>query len=101
MGNLETIISRLIENGSLPDTPVSVVAEATLPTQRTARATLAAIADLCAKQQIGPPALIFIGPAAKGDTRLEWLTNLPLFVKTIVLTRDPTGNAEFSSKLAA
>lgn len=101
MGNLETIAARLIENGSPPDTPAAVVANATLPTQRTAKATLATVADICTKQRIGPPALVFIGPAAKGNARLDWLTKLPLFGKTIVLTRDPAGNAEFSAKLTA
>jgi len=101
MGNLETITARLIENGMSPDTPTAVVADATLPTQRTAQVTLASIADHCAKNHIGPPALVFIGPAAKGDTRLDWLSKLPLFAKKIVLTRDPIGNAEFSAKLIA
>ncbi|MFH1371900.1 MAG: uroporphyrinogen-III C-methyltransferase [Planctomycetota bacterium] len=101
MSNLESIANRLIENGMSSDIPAAVIANATLPTQRTAKATLASIADLCAKQHIGPPALVFIGPAAKGDTRLDWLAKMPLFAKKIVLTRDPIGNAEFSAKLIA
>ena len=101
MSNLETITNRLIDNGMPPATPAAVVANATLPTQKTTKATVASIADLCAKLHIGPPALVFIGQAAQGDTRLDWLTKLPLFGKTIVLTRDPTGNAEFSAKLTA
>ncbi len=101
MGNLESIAARLIENGMSPDTRAAVVADATLPTQRTAKAPLDSIASLCTSQHIGPPALIFIGPAAKGDKRPDWLYKLSLFAKKIVLTRDPIGNAEFSAQLIA
>ncbi len=101
MGNLENTAARLIENGASADTPAAVVADATLPSQRTVRATLASIADTCVKQRIGPPALVFIGQAAKGNPRLDWLSKMPLLGKTIILTRDPAGNAEFSAKLVA
>jgi len=101
MGNLGSITARLIENGMSPDTDASVVADATLTTQRTAKATLGTIADCCAKQQIGAPALIFIGPAAGGDSRLDWLSKMPLFGRTIVVTRDTAGNAEFAAKITA
>ena len=101
MGNLETITARLIENGASPDTPAAVVADATMPTQRIVKAKLAEIAGFCSKLHIGPPALVFIGSAAKGNARLDWLPKMPLFAKKIVLTRDPVGNAEFSAKLTA
>ncbi|MGA2173070.1 MAG: uroporphyrinogen-III C-methyltransferase [Sedimentisphaerales bacterium] len=101
MGNLDSIAGRLIENGMSSDTAAAVVADATLPTQRIAKATLATITDCCAKQQLGAPALVFIGPTAKGDTRLDWLSKMPLFGKTIVVTRDAAGNAEFADKITA
>ncbi|MBN2018936.1 MAG: uroporphyrinogen-III C-methyltransferase [Sedimentisphaerales bacterium] len=100
MGNLKFITTRLIENGMSADTSAAVVADATLPTQRTAKATLATIADRCEKQKIGAPALIFIGPTARGDARLDWLSRTPLFGKTIVITRDAHGNAAFAPKIA-
>jgi uroporphyrinogen III methyltransferase / synthase len=99
MENLDGITRRLIENGMSPETPSAVVADATMPSQRTAKGTLSTIADCCAKNKIVPPALIFIGPTAKGDMRLEWLTKLPLFGKTVVVTRDANGGAEFAAKL--
>lgn len=101
MSNLESITNRLLENGMSPETFAAVVADATMPTQRIAKATLATIAGLCSKQQIGPPSLVFIGPTAKGDARLEWLSKTPLFGKTIVITRDAEGNAELAAKIAA
>jgi uroporphyrinogen III methyltransferase / synthase len=101
MTDIDFITKRLIENGMSPDTPAAVVADATLATQKTAKATLATIADHCAKLQIGPPALVFVGQTATGDTRLDWLSKMALFGKTIVFTRDPAGNAEFAAKVAA
>ena len=101
MGNLETITRLLIENGMSPDTSAAVVADATLPTQKFAKATLATIADHCAKNKIAPPALVFIGPTAAGDVRLDWLAKSPLFGKTVVVTRDAEGGAEFAAQIAA
>jgi uroporphyrinogen III methyltransferase / synthase len=101
MENLNDITRRLIENAMSPDTPSAVVADATLPTQKFIKATLATIADSCTKSKITPPALVFIGPTAAGDARLEWLTRLPLFGKTVVVTRDAEGGAELAAKFAA
>ena len=100
MENLEGITRRLIENGMSPEMPTAVVADATLPTQKLIKATLTTIADSCDKNKITPPALVFIGPTAAGDSRLEWLTKLPLFGKTVVVTRDAEGGAEFAEKIA-
>ncbi|MGA2071163.1 MAG: uroporphyrinogen-III C-methyltransferase [Sedimentisphaerales bacterium] len=100
MENLNDIVRKLIENGMSPDTPSAVVADATLATQKFVKATLAKIADSCAKNEITPPALVFIGPTAVGDASLDWLSELPLFGKTIVVTRDAEGGAEFAAKLA-
>ena len=100
MENLNDITRRLIENGMSPDTSAAVIADATLPTQKLAKATLATIANHCAKNKIAPPALVFIGPTATGDARLEWLAKSPLFGKTVVVTRDAEGGVEFAAKIA-
>ena len=101
MGTLESIAQRLIENGKPADTPAAVIANATLPTQRVLRATLEHIDAECKKQEIGPPALVVIGDAAKSDTRFDWFMKKPLFGKRIVMTRDETGNAEFAAKIVS
>jgi uroporphyrinogen III methyltransferase/synthase len=100
MENFDFIIEQLTSKGMSPDTPAAVIADAALATQRTANATLATISGECKKQKIGPPAIIVIGTTAKGDSRLEWLVKQPLFGKTIVITRDPEGNAELADKIA-
>lgn len=99
--NLNDITRRLIENGMSPEIFTAVVADATLPTQKFVKATLVSIADSCTKNKITPPALVFIGPTAAGDARLEWLIKLPLFGKTVVVTRGAEGGAEFAAKIAA
>ncbi len=97
--NLRFITDKLLENGMDKDMPVAVVADATLPSQRIVRANLASIADKCKEQKIEPPAVVIIGKTAKGDRALDWLSKKPLFGKTIVVTRDNTGNAEFAAKI--
>jgi len=101
MSNIDSIANRLIENGMSAEASAAVVADATLATQRTVKATLATIADQCVKNHIGPPALAFVGPTAAGEPHLDWLSKIPLFGQAIVLTRDAVGNAELAAKLTA
>ncbi len=54
----------LIEAGRPGDTPVAVIQEGTLRTQRVVRAPLADIADAAADAGIRPPAVTVIGPVA-------------------------------------
>jgi uroporphyrin-III C-methyltransferase/precorrin-2 dehydrogenase/sirohydrochlorin ferrochelatase len=54
----------LVEGGRPADTPVVVVQEGTMPTERVLRSTLAAIADDVAREGIRPPAVTVIGPVA-------------------------------------
>jgi len=97
MGSLDFIAKQLIKNGMSKETPTAVIADATLPTQRTVTAPLQQINEKCKEQKIEPPAIIIIGTAA--DTKLNWLTSKPLFGKNIVITRDADGNANFASRI--
>ncbi len=99
IGTLGLIADNLISNGMAAQTPVALVANATLPTQRVVRAPLSRIVETCHREQIEPPALIIVGPAAEGDAGLNWFMRQPLFGKTIVATRDPKGNAELAQKI--
>jgi uroporphyrinogen III methyltransferase/synthase len=101
MENLDFIIRRLLEKGLSDETPVAVIADATLPAQRAVTGSLKSIVERCAQEKIEPPAIIVIGPAGKTDPRLNWFTKLPLFGKTIVVTRDEKGNADFAAKVVA
>jgi uroporphyrinogen III methyltransferase/synthase len=114
IGMLPVIAERLASNGLSADTPVALVANATLPTQKVVRAPLRQIVETCSREQIEPPALIIVGAAAQGDagagtqTRsdtfgnpLNWFMRKPLFGRTIVVTRDAAGNAEMAQKIIA
>jgi uroporphyrinogen III methyltransferase/synthase len=101
IGNLPLICEKLMKNGLSPKTPAAVIENATLPNQRKVTASIAEMPFECEKQKIKPPAIIIIGTAAKIDNRLDWFSRLPLFDKTIVITRDSRGNAEFAAKIIA
>ncbi|HEX3788204.1 MAG TPA: uroporphyrinogen-III C-methyltransferase [Pseudonocardiaceae bacterium] len=58
----------LIRGGRPADTPVAVIADGTLRSQRTVRAPLDSVAEVALAQGIRPPAIVVIGPvAALGD----------------------------------
>ena len=99
IGALGRIAERLMACGRAGATPVALIANATLPTQRVVRAPLNEIVGACRAEKIEPPALIIIGAAAEGDSELDWFMKQPLFGRTIVATRDAAGNAEFAKKI--
>jgi uroporphyrinogen III methyltransferase/synthase len=99
IGSLGLIAERLMANGRDVETPVALVANATLPSQRVVRAPLNRIVETCEREKIEPPALIIVGAAAAGESELDWFMKQPLFGKTIVTTRDQAGNAEFAGKI--
>ncbi len=98
MGNLDFIVEQLIKNGMEDDTTAAVIADATLPTQRAARASLRRLSDKCRRQKIEPPAIVIVGAAAD-NTKLSWFMKKPLFGRSIVVTRDRCGNADFAAKI--
>jgi uroporphyrin-III C-methyltransferase len=64
------------------DTPVAVIQNASLPTQRQLRTTLGRMAQAIASEQIGSPAVIVVGDVARaaqlaGDLGLPADTQIP------------------------
>ncbi len=55
------IAAALVEHGRPPDTPVAVVTDGTLPTQRTLRTTLADLGRVIEEEQVRPPAVWVAG----------------------------------------
>jgi uroporphyrin-III C-methyltransferase / precorrin-2 dehydrogenase / sirohydrochlorin ferrochelatase len=55
------VTGELLRYGRPPDTPVSVIADGTLPTQRTINSTLEHVEGLVEKEGIRPPAIIVVG----------------------------------------
>jgi uroporphyrinogen III methyltransferase/synthase len=99
IGNLDSIVQRLIKNGMSSNTPATVISDATFPTQHIIKAPLAKISQRCKQEQFEPPAIIVIGAAAESDNRFNWFMKKPLFGKNTVITRDAQGNAEFAAKI--
>jgi uroporphyrinogen III methyltransferase/synthase len=99
MGTLASTARRLIENGRPADTPAAVISNVTFPAQRVVRAPLEQISETCRQQEIQPPAIVVIGAAAASDTRFDWFTKRPLFGRSVVVTRDAAGNADFAARI--
>ena len=55
------VVHELMRYGRSPDTPVSVIADGTLPTQRTINSTLEQVESHVAKEGIRPPAIVVVG----------------------------------------
>jgi uroporphyrin-III C-methyltransferase / precorrin-2 dehydrogenase / sirohydrochlorin ferrochelatase len=55
------VVNELLRYGRSPDTPVSVIADGTLPTQRTINSTLEQVESLVAEEGVRPPAIVVVG----------------------------------------
>lgn len=65
MAQLAGLTDRLRRAGAPADRPVALIAQATLPTQRVVRGTLADIAEMARTCGIGAPALLFVGEVTR------------------------------------
>lgn len=63
--NAPAIAAALLDGGRLADTPVAVVCDGTMPTQRTVLATLGTLADRLAEESVRPPAIIVVGEVVR------------------------------------
>jgi uroporphyrin-III C-methyltransferase / precorrin-2 dehydrogenase / sirohydrochlorin ferrochelatase len=55
------VAAELVSRGRSPDTPVSVIADGTMPTQRTINSTLEQVEGAVRREGIRPPAIIVVG----------------------------------------
>jgi uroporphyrinogen III methyltransferase / synthase len=84
---LDLIVAQLIKHGKSPDTPIAVIQSGTTPQQKTWTGTLSTIKQVVNKDVVSPPALTIIGEVVKLKKTADWFEQLPLFGKTVVLTR--------------
>ena len=84
---LPLIAEKLMRFGKSPDTPIAVVQWGTTARQKTWVGTLSSIVEISSKDKISPPALTIIGEVVNLKPVIEWYEHLPLFGKTIVVTR--------------
>ena len=66
---LPTIVAKLIEHGRDPETPIAIVSNGTLPTQRVVVGTLSTIVNLATG--VHPPAAIVVGEVVRVREQLE------------------------------
>lgn len=93
------IAARLMAEGRSPATPAIIVRWATRPDQQTLEATLETLAATIDAAHIKPPATIVIGEVAHLRPQLNWFERLPLFGRTIAVTRAAGQNREMAAHL--
>ena len=84
---LPLIVEKLMKFGKSPDTPIALVQWGTTARQKTWTGTLGTIEEIFRKDKILPPALTIIGEVVNLKPFIEWYEHLPLFGKTVVVTR--------------
>ncbi|GAB3888226.1 uroporphyrinogen-III C-methyltransferase [Terrabacter terrigena] len=67
VATLRAVAATLVSEGLSSQTPAAVVADAGLPSMRTARAPLAEIANTAERERLGAPAVVVIGDVAALD----------------------------------
>ena len=81
-----TVIQKLLDHGTAPDTPAAFIQAGTLPTQQTLTGSLATMAGRVAAEN-GEPGLLVVGKVAGLREHLRWFDDRPLFGRRIVVTR--------------
>jgi len=97
--NLPEICKNLIAAGRNPQTPVAMVQNGTLPTQRTVSGTLETIAEIAVAAGIQPPAVTVVGEVVGLRQQLAWFEKRPLFGRRIAVTRSRTQASSLVAEL--
>lgn len=87
MANLPNIVTRLMESGRAPGTPVAIIKDGTLPAQEIVTGTLKTIVAKAKKQNMSAPAVIVIGEVVRFRNNIKWFDTMPLFGKSVLITR--------------
>lgn len=87
---LPRLVQRLQEEGASPQTPVALVRWGTTPNQQTLVSTLDSVSQDVARAGFLAPAVIVVGRTIGLRDHLSWYERLPLFGRTVVVTRSHT-----------
>ena len=96
---MRATLERIRAAGLPSETPAVAIQWATTAAQKTVSATLATLADVSAREEIGAPAVIVVGELAGMREHLKWIERTPLFGRTIVVTRARAAASEFATAL--
>lgn len=97
--NLSKITRRLVENGMPPETKIAVIEWGTLPRQKSCDGNLKNIQRRVLEKGMRAPAIIIIGEVVALKEKLNWYEKLPLFGKTVVITRMRQKSRSLADKL--
>ncbi len=100
IGKLDKIAAILTEKGRPLDSPVAVIENGTMPTQRTITGTLNDIADRVKEAGLKPPGVIVVGEVANLRGYINWFESKPLFGKRILVTRPRDQARDFIRQLS-
>lgn len=87
VGKIDGVIKQIREGGRSPGTPVAIVERGTYANQRVIEGSLKDILPKAKRAQLKPPAVIIVGEVVKLRHTSSWFESLPLFGKTIIVTR--------------
>jgi len=94
------IARRLMAAGRSASTPAAAIRWATRPDQRVLIGTLGDLADQITRHRLKPPAMIIVGEVVRLRDKLDWFGRLPLFGRTVVVTRAREQAAPLAARLA-
>ncbi len=97
--NLGKIAEQLIQNGMRPETKIAVIEWGTLPRQKSCDGNLKNIQRRVLQKGMKAPAIIIIGDVVALREKLNWYEALPLFGKTVVITRMREKSGSLADKL--
>ncbi len=100
VGNLEHNVSKLIEHGRDPKTPVALIRWGSTPKQQTVVGCLEDIVAKARQAEIKPPAITVVGEVVALRQKLNWFEQKPLFSKGVVVTRSRMQASQLSTRLA-
>ncbi len=97
--NLGLITKKLRANGWPAETPVALIRWGTLPQQKVVTGTLESIVRLSKKEGTKPPVITVVGDVVKLREDFNWFETMPLFGRTVLVTRTAGQAGEFTEIL--
>jgi uroporphyrinogen III methyltransferase/synthase len=87
VAEIRNIVSRLLDGGMPPETPVAAIERGTFPTQRTVTTTLSELPDKVVEFEVKPPTIFVIGKIVNLQKKLEWFHTRPLAGVRVMVTQ--------------
>lgn len=98
---LSDVMRGLIAAGIDPETPAAVIENGARARQRKVVATASSLTEAVRAAAVQSPALIVVGPVCGLSDALDWFSALPLFGKTVAVTRPRDRAGTLSDRLRA